>query len=153
MGTSVEKLQLFPIRSLCPVQLRRVWIAPVWLQLDNGQPSFLKRLLSVCLAAQSFFFISSTKPSFPTELTAAINWLVSAVCDCVTLSSWSTTQALPYQLLSLPHQCCQRVVATSYVGQIFSRTVTQYFLRSPCLHLAGSCKACRLAQYGLMPMN
>ena len=70
------------------VQSRRVWIAPVWLQLDNGQPSFLKRLLSVCLAAaQSFFFISSTKPSFPTELTAAINWLVSAVSDCVTLSS------------------------------------------------------------------
>ena len=51
----------------------------------SNLPFFPKQSLSVWL--QSFFSVSPTKASFPTELTAAINWLVSAVSDCVTLSS------------------------------------------------------------------
>ena len=104
---------IFPI---CIKSRGRVWIA---VQLDKVQSAFPKngRCWSVWLSSPlqpwAFSFISLTKTLFPRQLTTAINWLVAAVSDCVTLSSSSATGPLPPVISSgMVPEICSRLFAS-----------------------------------------
>ena len=99
--------------SICIKSRGRVWIA---VQLDKVQSPFPKngRCWSVWLSSPlqpwAFSFISLTKTLFPRQLTTAINWLVAAVSDCVTLSSSSATGPLPPVISSgMVPEICSRL--------------------------------------------